>query len=124
MSGWSAQDYALPQSISGVAANNIITRQYPITAEGAKYCVVKLKFSGVTVVGAITAKLQTAISGDWVDSKTVSVTATGDFYIKLLSELSTDQQYLPLLNAGRIVVTSTNAGDAYTVVSAEVLQPL
>lgn len=124
MSGWSNQDYGIVQTSGAVLANNPISKEYPVTAEGAKYCAIKITVSGVTVVGAITAKLQSAIGSDWVDSKTVAITATGSFYIKLLSEAAGDQTYLPLLNKARVVVSSTNAGDVYTVTSVEVLQPL
>lgn len=124
MSGWSAQDYGIAQTSGAVLANNPISKEYPITADGAKYCAIKVTVTGVTVVGAITAKLQTAIGSDWVDSKTVSITATGSFYIKILSEAAADQSFLPLLNKGRVVVSSTNAGDVYTVASVEVLQAL
>jgi hypothetical protein len=84
---------------------------------------IKVKFSGVTVSTAITAKLQTAIGSDWVDNKTASVAGNGAVYIKLLATDSSDWTYMPLLNRGRIVLT-TGSGDAATVVSCEVLQPL
>lgn len=86
--------------------------------------VIKLVASGVTVAGAITAKLQTAIDGFFVDSKTVSITASGAYYIKLNVEVTADQTYLPLLSAGRVVVTTTNAGDAAVIGNISVLQAL
>lgn len=102
-------------SISGIVTNSPISKEYPITANGSLHHVVKIVASAVTVAGAITAKLQTAIGSDWVDSKTVSITAAGNFYIKLNVEVAGDQTFLPLLNKGRIVITSTNAGDAATI---------
>lgn len=124
MNGWSSKSVAKPTVISGVVANQVATVVYPITAGGSLNKVIKIKASSVTVVGSITAKLQTAISNDWVDSKTVTISANGDFYIKLNIEVAGDQTFLPLLNAGRVVVTTTNAGDAVTIDSVDILQEL
>lgn len=126
MNGWSANDYLIPaQAVSsGIVTNKVVSKEFPISAGGSLHMVVKLSAPSVTLVGAITAKLQTAIGNDWVDSKTVAVTAAGDFYIKLLCEVAGDQTFLPLLNKGRLVVSSTNAGDAVTFDTIEVLQEL
>ena len=124
MNGWSAQNYALGSAVSGVVTNSVVSKAYPITASGALHHVIKITASGVTVVGGITAKLQTAIGGDWVDSKTVAIAANGIVYIKLNVEVTGDQTYLPLLNQGRIVITTTNAGDAATISDISVLQEL
>lgn len=126
MSGWSGTEIlqGSSQAISGVVTNQVISKEAFITAEGALHYVAKIVASGVTVVGTITAKLQTAIGGDWVDSKTATISGNGNFYIKLAVENSSDQTYLPLLNKARIVITTTNAGDAVTVSSIMVLQAL
>lgn len=127
MNGWSAKEVAIPQAISGIVTDRVVSLVYPITANGAIHHVVKIAASGVAVVGTITAKLQTAIGSDWVDSKTVTVSANGNFYIKLNVEVVADQTFLPLLNSGRIVITTTNAGDAVTIAassSINVLQEL
>lgn len=112
------------QIISGVVTNQVISKEgFPITAGGANRClVIKLKVSGVTSVGTITAKLQTAIDSDYVDSKTVVITANGDFYIKLNNAASADQTFFPLLSKGQVVITTTNAGDAVSITSINVLQ--
>lgn len=125
MNGWSATDYAAApgQVVGASATNSVVSKEYPITAGGALNCVIKIKCSAVTVAAGITAKLQTAIGSDWVDSKTVAVSATGSFYIKLQTALAGDQTYLPLLNKGRVVLT-TGAGDTATIDSIEVLQEL
>lgn len=128
MNGWSSKDvtFSTPgaQVIGASATNTPITCEFPITAGGATTgFVVKAVFSGVTVAAGITAKLQTAIGSDWVDSKTVAVSATGNFYIKLLPTVAGDQTFLPLLNKGRVVLT-TGAGDTAAVTSVEVLQEL
>lgn len=125
MNGWAPKNVELQRpAISGVVTNSPITVEFPIYSGGALNMVLKIKAAGVTVVGAITAKLQTALGADWVDSKTVSVTATGDFYIKLNIEVAADQTFLPLLSRGRVVVTTTNAGDAMGITSVEVVQEL
>lgn len=127
MSGYSPKDVSLTvpeNTISGVVTNQPITSVFPITEGGSLNFVVKVVASGVTVVGAITAKLQTAIDGVFVDSKTVSITANGPFYIKLNVEVTADQTFLPLLSAGRVVITTTNAGDAAILQHISVLQAL
>lgn len=124
MNGWSAKDITLKpagtQTVGASQTDVVISLENPTTAGGAtKGFVVKAVFSAVTVAAAITAKLQSAIGTDWVDSKTVSVTATGGFYIKILN----DATYMPLLNKHRVVLT-TGAGDTATVTSVEILQEL
>lgn len=127
MNGWSAKDVTLAtgQVVGASQTDAVISISdgYAITANGALNCVVKVKLSSVTVGTAITAKLQTAIGSDWVDSKTASVSGNGAVYIKLQTAASGDQTYLPLLNKGRVVLT-TGSGDTATVDSVEVLQEL
>lgn len=127
MNGWSSKDVTKSpgQVVSGVIANAPISLEgFPITAGGAtKGMVVKIVTSAATVVGAITAKLQTAIGPDYVDAKTVSITAgAGIFYIKIIDIV--DSAILPLLNKGQIVITNTNAGDSATISSVNILQEL
>jgi hypothetical protein len=125
MNGWTANDVQLPgQVIAGVVTSQVVSKEYAITAGGSLHHVVKVKASSVTVVGAISATLQTAIGSDWVATKSVSITAAGSFYIKLNVEVTGDQTHLPLLNKGRIVITTTNAGDAVTIDSIDILQEL
>lgn len=126
MNGWSSKDVAITgKVVSGIVSNQQITVDaFPITAGGSRNMVIKIKTSAATVVGTITVKLQTACGSDWVDSKSTTIAAAGSVYIKLLEALSTDQQYLPLLNQGRVVVTTTNAGDSITLQSVEILQEL
>lgn len=127
MNGYSPKNVALNPgvAVSGVVANQSITQEgWPIYSTGSRYLVIKIKVAAATVVGTITAKLQTAIDGDYVDSKTVVVSAAGDFYIKLNNNVTADQTFLPLLSKGRVVMTSTNAGDSFTVTSVNILQEL
>lgn len=126
MNGWSSTDYAIKNQgpVSGIA-DQPISKIFSITAGGAvKGMVIKVKVSGVTNVGTQTLKLQTGNGGEWVDSKTATFTANGDVYIKLLAAKAADQTYLPLLDAGQVVLTQTDAGDVATIVSCEVLQEL
>jgi hypothetical protein len=121
VNGWSASDYGIPQAVAASQTDKPISKEFPITAGGASRAfVVKLKVSAATVAAAITVKLQTAIGADWVDSKTGTVLAgAGNTYIKILA----DNTYMPLLNKGRVVLT-TGIGDSATVTSVEILQEL
>lgn len=127
MNGWSAKDVTLipAPSYSGIVTNELLSLEgWPITAGGSLNLVVKIKVSAATAVGTITAKLQTAIGSDWQDSKTVAITGSGVVYIKLQTSVTADQPYLPLLNKGRVVVSTTNAGDSVSVSEVMVLQEL
>lgn len=128
MNGWSAKDYALNSGNGGTSlgasvSNSPVSKEFPVTAGGAIHMAIKIVASAATVAAGITAKLQTAIGSDWVDSKTVAVTAAGNFYIKLNVEVAGDQTFLPLLNKGRIVITS-GAGDSVTISEVDVLQDI
>lgn len=123
--GYSADNVVIsPSPVVGASqTNSVVTRAYPITAGGSLHHVVVIDATGVTVTTAITAKLQTSVGTIWADSKTVAITATGRFYIKLSAETSADQTYLPLLNNGRVVVT-TGTGDTATITAVNILQDL
>ncbi len=107
--GWSPKEQVVSGGLSVVAGqtNLPISREYPMSAGGARMCAVAITTG--TTTGTVTAKLQTAMYGtEWEDRKTVTLTAgAGDvFYITLLDTLSTDQQYLPLFDKCRVVVTT------------------
>ena len=125
--GWSPKGNLKKNGLPAVGAsetNLAISEIFTLSAGGAvEGLVVKITASGVTLATAITAKLQTAIDQEWVDSKTVSITTNGNFYIKLLGNAAADQTFLPLLASGRIVIT-TGAGDAVTVDTIKILQEL
>lgn len=111
--------------ISGVVTNEPASKEASVTAGGALNGILKLKVSGVTQVGTITPKVQTAIGNDWVDVKSgTAITADGSTYIRWNIEVSGDQSVLPLLNKLRVVITTTNSSDALTVDSCELLQAL
>lgn len=127
MAGYSAYDRSVSapsNTISGIVSGQVVSSEFTITEGGSLNLVVKITAAAVTVVGGITAKLQTAIGSDWVDSKTVAIAATGSVYLKFNVEVTADQTYLPLLSKGRIVITTTNAGDAATISAVNVLQAL
>jgi hypothetical protein len=126
MNGWSAKSVGLANvQVSGVATNRPVTVEFPNSAGGALNGIIKLVVSGVTQVGTITPKLQTANGSDWVDVKSgAAITAAGIQYIRWNIEVAGDQAVLPLLNKCRVVVTTTNAGDVATVDLCEVLQEL
>lgn len=125
MNGYSPENYKLGNiGVVGAAQTDLaITKEFPITAWGSRYLVVAVKCSAVTVAVAITAKLQTGVDGNFFDSKPVSVTADGTFFIKFLPERAVDQTYLPLLSRGRVVIT-TGAGDTATIDTVNVIQEL
>lgn len=128
MNGWSTKNVTLNSAgtqVIGASQTNIpITVEWPITAGGATQgLVVKVKVSSVTVGTGITAKLQTAEGSDYVDSKTVAITADGSYYIKLLPTVTGDQAFMPLLNKGQVVIT-TGSGDTVTVQFVGILQEI
>lgn len=126
MNGWSAKEISLQnKAVSGVKTNEPLSLEAAVTAGGALNGIIKLTVASVTQVGTITPKLQTANGSDWVDVKSGSaITASGIQYIRWNIEVSGDQSVLPLLNKLRVVVTTTNSGDALTVTSCELLQQL
>jgi hypothetical protein len=112
-----------PFPFAGIVTNRPVTIEFPINERGALNGAIKLVVSDVTQVGTITPKFQTAVGDDWVDVKSgTAITAAGITYIKWNIEVAADQTLLPLLAKGRVVITTTNAGDALTVVSCQVLQ--
>lgn len=120
---WSSKDIATGVAISGVVTARVVTQSAPVTGPGALNGIIKITAAAVTQVGVITPKLQTAIGADWVDVKSgTAITAAGVQYIRWNIEVAADQAVLPLLNSLRVVITTTNAGDAVTIIGAELLQ--
>ncbi len=122
--GWAPNNVEIVKTYSGVLTNEPISKEFPITAGGSKNMVIKVKASAVTAVGTLTLKLQSALGNDWVDAKTTTISSAGSVYIRLNIEVAGDQTFLPLLNKGRIVLTTTNAGDSLALTSVEILQEL
>lgn len=127
MNGWSPIQMATGKPVSGVVTDSPVTKAdgAPVTAGGSLNGIVKITYTGVTQVGTITPKVQTANGSDWVDVKSgTAITAAGSQYIRWNIEVAGDQAVLPLLSKVRVVVTTTNAGDAITFSSIELLQEL
>lgn len=123
--GWAAEEYVIPGSvIAGEVEDQVVSKEFRVSAGGALNMIVKVVADDVTVVGAISAMLQTANGSDWEDVKSVSITTDDAYYIRVNVQDADDQDFLPLLNKGRIVVTTDNAGDEVTISSVEVLQNL
>ena len=120
---WSSKDIAIGVAISGVVTARVVTQSAPVTGPGALNGIIKITAAGVTQVGTISIKLQTAIGADWVDVKAgAAIVADGVQYIRWNIEVAADQTVLPLLNSLRVVVTTTSASDAVTISKVELLQ--
>ena len=124
MNGWVAKNVK-KNGLAAIAAsqtNAAISEPFPIYAGGAVQGLV-IKITASAAAGTVTAKLQTGIDGVFVDSKPVTITASGDYYIKLLSAAAADQTYFPLLPAGQVVITTAAASSA-TITGVVVVQEL
>jgi hypothetical protein len=120
---WSSKNIATGVAISGVVTAQPVTVTAPVTSSGALNGIIKITAAAVTQVGTITPKVQTAIGSDWVDVKSgTAITVAGVQYIRWNIEVAADQTVLPLLNSLRVVLTTTNAGDAITLSKVELLQ--
>lgn len=124
MNGWSPKDIknsnsTLSASLSAAQVGN----SFSISAGGAsKALLVAIKCSGTA--GTITFQLQHSLGVDWVN--VTGKTATGIdgwAYIKLHSDVTADAALMPLLDVGRIVVTTDGSG-AGTIQEMKVLQEL
>ena len=122
MNAWIPNTVTL-QGLSAIPAsqtNAPISKKFPVTAGGSKNLVICITVSAAS--GTVTGKLRTSLgSGTSVDSKTVSITGAGNFYIKLNSDVAGDQAFLPLLSLGEVVVT-TAVTSSVTVTSVQTLQ--
>ena len=122
MNAWIPNTVTLP-GLSAIGASQTdapISKKFPITAGGSKNIVICISASAAS--GTVTAKLRTSLgTGTAVDAKTVTITGAGNFYIKLNSDVTGDQGFLPLLSLGEVVVT-TAAASSVTVTSVQTLQ--
>jgi hypothetical protein len=122
MNAWIPNTVTLP-GLSAIGASQTdapVSKKFPITAGGSKNIVICISVSAAS--GTVTGKLRTSLgTGTPVDSKTVSITGAGNFYVKLNSDLLADQTFLPLLSLGEVVVTTAGASSV-TVTSVQTLQ--
>lgn len=131
MNGYSPEDKKLKNTdaITGIVTAREIAN-FGVSAGGAKNLRVDIQVSGVTVVGSIAAKLQmaTTTTGTYADlagaNATVAITANGDFSLRQNVEIAADQPNMPLKKHLRVVLTTTNAGDAVTIDHVYVMQEL
>lgn len=124
--GWTPKDVTLNpgQVVLASQTDSVISAPFSITASGSRNIVLAILASSVTAGGGITAELQTGIKGTWFDTKSASITSNGWVFIKLNVEVTTDQQYLPLLDTGRVVVTTGGGGATLTIQQVLLLQGL
>lgn len=116
-------------AIAGVVADQVITEEFGLSAGGALNLRLDIEASGVTVVGSITATLQhRSPGGSYVDlvgaNASATVTADGVFSIRQNVEVAADQPNMPIRKMCRVVIDTTNAGDAVTVDAVYLSQEL
>lgn len=120
MNAWTPKRVDLPNNpVVGASETNVpVSAEFGITAGGAnRGMVVCIKASSVS--GTATAKLQTKVANEaYTDSKT-AVLSNGMNYIKI--NPTDDSSLLPLLNVGRIVLTTAGASGA-TIELVRILQ--
>lgn len=130
MNAWTPKDRILGglAAQSGVVTNQPVSKIINTTASGSRNIRIDVKVSSVTQVGTLTLKLQGAITGaeTFVDlaGANASATFTADGIVSLTQniEIAADQPNMPLLPALRVVLTTTNAGDAVTIDNVWVTQ--
>jgi len=105
------RDATIP-SVTGVVTKQRVSQVFAITPNGSRALRVDIKVSAVTVAGGITAIVQVVNPAGAVDTKSVAITAAGEFSIKFLDTVVADQTYLPLAAHAQIVLTTTNALDS------------
>ena len=118
---WLAKSVGMGKVLNENTENDPASLEFAITANGALTHVIDITIQDAVITTGITAKLQTKNGEVWQDSKAVAITGNGTFYIKLNSKNEEDQQYLPLLQVGRIVI-STGEGDSGVIASVHSLQ--
>ncbi len=109
---------------AGIVTDVVVSKEFPITAEGSKHFLAKIEVSGVNPAGTQTLKLQTTMDGEWLDAKSATFTAAGNVYIRVNATDSDDWDYCPLMCLGRIVLSQTHADDDAVIDSVTVLQGL
>lgn len=122
---WLSKSHGLGKVLGASEQDEPVTNIYNVSYNGASNHVVEICVQDVEVGEGITAQLQTASSenGPWKASKSVPITENGSHYIKLLAVRESDQEYLPLMNKARIVI-STGENSAVSVTNVIVIQDL
>lgn len=120
MNSWVADTIALRRpsnTFTGIMTASQVRDPIGITASAALHGFrVDIVLSAVTVVGAISLILQHSSDGtNWANTKTAVVTTSGVQEIKFLPNVAGDQAFMPIKPLIRLVATTTNAGDTFTV---------
>ena len=107
--GWAPYDQLMVSSVPASQTDLPVSKEFPVTAGGARMLAVEIRTG--TTVGTVSAKLQKAFGTNWVDTKSVTLTAGagGYFYLRFLDTDTADQTYLPLYSKCRVVVTTAAA---------------
>jgi hypothetical protein len=112
MLGWSPKDISSTPTATITA--NMSAQQvgisFPFTAGGAvNGCLVAMKCSGIA--GTVTLQLEHGVAGEYssVSGKTATL-ANGWNYIKLHHNVAGDAALMPLLDTGRLTITSNGSG--------------
>lgn len=121
--------YSNLQPISGVVTNTPVSQEFGLTAGGSLNLRVDIEVSSVTQVGTLTAKLQQrSPGGSFADlagaNASATFTADGTVSLRQNVQVAADQPNMPLQKMMRVVLTTTNAGDAVTVDKVYVQQEL
>jgi len=132
MSGYIPQDVLLnktAQVVGASATDQVVSKEFRISANGAKFLVVDLVVSAITVSAGIDFELQTTAGVDhlgnekWIATgkAAVALTAVGMKTLSFNNGLAADAAFLPLRPKARVVVTS-GAGDTVTVANVFISQ--
>lgn len=128
MNSWVANNKKLqrPSNVfSGVmTAASVNTNPFKVTAGGACDGLrLDVVISAVTVVGSISLIIQhSSDSTNWETMKTNTISAAGVSTFKFLPNIAGDQTYMPLKHLIRLVATTTNAGDTFTIDNVLLMQ--
>jgi hypothetical protein len=124
MNGWAPKDIKNSNSILSANLSAVqMGNTFSLSAGGAsRALLVAIKCS--SIAGTVTFQLQNSLGADWVNVSGKTATGTNGWaYIKLHAGVVADAALLPLLDIGRIVVTTDGSG-AGTIEELKVLQEL
>ena len=121
MSVWNPSDIK-SDTVTTIGASETdaeVSKRFRVTSGGARYMIVAVGCSNVTVGAGITLKLRSKVraSSDWVDKKSQAVTANGETLIKWIVDVEND-----LLGSLCDVVATTGAGSSLDVDYCVVVQ--
>jgi hypothetical protein len=107
-------------TVPAAQTDALVSRKFPITAGGSKNIVVAVAFTA-SAAGTYKAKLRSSLgTATAVDAKEVSLVVGSAgaqvIYIKLNSDVTADQTYLPLLSLGDVVMSTPAGGTASAIV--------